>query len=135
MRKQKIVVLLAAAFLLAGYSGYYGTRPGQELTESAEAAPEQTGAPAIGDSVGPGGGVPSSDNVIVESLELPDTPEAAMNPEIFIATDIHYLAKELTDFGEAFEQMSENGDGKVTPYVWEILDTFLDVVVERKPQA
>lgn len=135
MRKQEIAVLLAAAVLLTGCSGYYETRPGQEPIESAAVSPEQTGAPEIGDSVGPGGGVPTSGNVVVESLELPDAPNTAMNPEIFIATDIHYLAKELTDFGEAFEQMSENGDGKVTPYVWEILDTFLDAVVERRPQA
>ncbi len=135
MRKRKIAVLLAAMLLLAGCSGYYGSKSEQETAETAETASEPEGAAVIGDSVGPGGGVPTSGDVVVDSLELPHAPETAMNPEIFIATDIHYLAKELTDFGEAFEEMSEKGDGKVTPYVWEILDTFLDVVVERKPQA
>ncbi len=135
MRKQTIAVLLAAAVLLGGCSGYYETGPAQATEESAQAAPGQTHAPEIGDSVGPGGGVPSSKDVVIDSLELPDTPGTAINPEIFIATDIHYLAKELTDFGEAFDEMSENGDGKVIPYVWEIVDTLLDVVVERKPQA
>ncbi len=136
MRKREIAVLLTATVLLAGCSGYYEAGSGQEHMETAVSVPEQSQPPQIDGAVGPDGGVPSSDAVVIESLQLPDTPEdTSMNPEIFIATDIHYLAKELTDFGEAFGQMAESGDGKVVPYVWEIVDTFLDVVVERKPQA
>lgn len=139
IRKREIAVLLAVAVLIGGCSGYYEAGTGQTEEEPSETSPEQTAAPTIEDAVGPGGGVPGSGSVIIDSLEVPDSgrtgrQDRAMNPEIFIASDIHYLAKELTDFDEAFMQMSENGDGKAVPYVWEILDTFLDVVVERKPQ-
>ncbi len=133
MRGRMISALIAAAVLLGGCSAYY--RSGPEQTGPAAELPEQTEDTTIGAAVGPGGGVPGTADITIESLELPDAENAAVNPEIMIAADIHYLAKELTDFGDAFEEMAENGDGKVVPYVWEIVDTFLDTVVERKPQA
>ena len=52
-----------------------------------------------------------------------------------IASDIHYLAKELTDFGSAFQEMAETEDGKMVSYVWEITDAFLEEVIERRPQV
>ena len=58
-----------------------------------------------------------------------------LSDQIIVATDLHYLAKELTDFGEAFEEKIHSDDGKVTDYVWEITDAFLDEVTEAKPQA
>lgn len=141
MRRRGIIVLLAAAVAIGGCSGYYrpsseSVRP-PEASETAETAGAEPGydGETIAAAQGPGGGVPDSGDMTVESLEIGDGDGRAMNPEIMIASDIHYLAKELTDFGDAFENMSENGDGKVVPYVWEILDAFLDVVTERKPQA
>ena len=71
----------------------------------------------------------------IPPLELGESRKEEINPEIVIATDIHYLAKELTDFGTAFEEKVKHGDGKVTTYVWEITDAFIDEVIERKPQA
>lgn len=140
MRKRGIIVLLAAVTALSGCSGYYrsssesaGPAETSELVETA-AVPgydEET----IAAAQGPGGGVPGSGDITVESLELDDAGNRAVNPEIMIASDIHYLAKELTDFGDAFERMAEQGDGKAVPYVWEIFDAFLDTVTERKPQA
>lgn len=61
--------------------------------------------------------------------------EDTFNPEIILATDVHYFAKELTDFGQAYQTMAEQGDGKLALYVWEITDAFLDEMVERKPQT
>ncbi len=143
MRRRGIAVLLAAALTLGGCSAYYQSSSETAVAVETEAsAPEsepesepETEKETIGAAVGPGGGVPGTTGATVESLEIVGPGAESMNPEIFIATDIHYLAKELTDFGEAFELMAEHGDGKVVPYVWEILDAFLDTVVERRPQA
>lgn len=79
----------------------------------------------------------SPEEATIEALQLPElmTETKTVNPEIVIASDLHYLAKELTDFGSAFDVMTENADGKLVPYVWEITDAFLDQVIARRPQA
>lgn len=137
MKIRTIAFLTAAALVLGGCSAYYhsdaeSTAASQEIpqteteTETGTEGEAQTG-PGIHDF--------SPEDMTIESLELPSEEADTSNPEIIIATDIHYLAKELTDFGTAFETMAETGDGKVTPYVWEIVDAFLAEVIERKPQA
>jgi Icc-related predicted phosphoesterase len=52
-----------------------------------------------------------------------------------VATDLHYLASDLTDNGEYFQRMLANGDGKITQYVTEITDAFLKQVIEQHPDA
>ncbi len=78
----------------------------------------------------------SPEEATIEPLQLPElgTETNTVNPEIVIATDIHYLAKELTDFGSAFQEMDRNEDGKMASYVWEITDAFLNQVIDRRPQ-
>ncbi len=73
----------------------------------------------------------------IAPLKLPELPTETdtVNPEIVIASDIHYLAKELTDFGNAFSEMARNEDGKMVSYVWEITDAFLGEVIARRPQV
>lgn len=73
----------------------------------------------------------------IEALRLPElgTETETVNPEIVIASDIHYLAKELTDFGNAFEEMAKKEDGKMPAYVWEITDAFIGQVIDRRPQV
>lgn len=73
----------------------------------------------------------------IEPLELPElsTETGTVNPEIIIASDIHYLSKELTDFGNAFTQMASERDGLLVSYTWEITDAFLDEVIRRRPQV
>lgn len=62
--------------------------------------------------------------------------EASMDETtIVIAADPHYIAPELTDHGEYFENMIENADGKVTEYVDELTDVFLAQVTEMRPAA
>ena len=51
------------------------------------------------------------------------------------ATDLHYLAPELTDHGDYFRRVMENGDGKVTEYCEEITEAFLAEVMAQKPDA
>lgn len=54
---------------------------------------------------------------------------------VLVASDLHYLAPELTDHGPLFREIMENGDGKVTEYCVEITDAFLSEVIEAKPDA
>lgn len=63
--------------------------------------------------------------------EDPAMPDAA----IITASDLHYIAPELTDHGAYFENMITNGDGKVMDYIDEIVDAFLAEVLAQKPDA
>ncbi len=54
---------------------------------------------------------------------------------IFHATDLHYLAPELTDHGALFERVIAKGDGKVMDYIDEIVDAFAATVLAKKPDA
>ena len=62
-----------------------------------------------------------------------ETADAAYR--VITATDLHYLAPELTDHGEYFWRVMENADGKVTEYCEEITDAFLSEVMEEQPEA
>lgn len=130
MKINTTTIIFAAALLLMGCSAYYRQDP-KSASESVSIQIETE------DETEPGPGIHtfSPEDMTIESLEISDDKETQGNPEIIIATDIHYLAKELSDFGNAFEAMSANGDGKVIGYVWEITDAFLDEVIARKPQA
>lgn len=63
--------------------------------------------------------------------------EGASMPEttLIVASDLHYLAPELTDHGSYFESMIEHSDGKVMEYIEELTDSFLAEVIARKPDA
>lgn len=77
---------------------------------------------------------------ILETIEpFPDseTQEEMMveaGHKIIIATDMHYLAGELTDMGTGFIQMVQHGDGKVTNYIWEITEAFVQEVIQERPE-
>jgi 3',5'-cyclic AMP phosphodiesterase CpdA len=53
----------------------------------------------------------------------------------FIATDIHYLAENLTDGGEAFQKFVNSGDGKQLTYIHEIMDAFANGIKKKKPEV
>lgn len=131
--KRKVWLLTAAALwiisaaTLGGCSAYHKIEeetsgPKVEVVESQTEQEE-------GPTLAPNTGEPET----VPSLEVEE--EDTFNPEIILATDVHYFAKELTDFGQAYQTMAEQGDGKLALYVWEITDAFLDEMVERKPQT
>ena len=63
--------------------------------------------------------------------EETDMPEITL----VVATDLHYLASELTDHGAYFEAMIGSSDGKVMEYIDELTDAFLSEVIARKPDA
>lgn len=72
---------------------------------------------------------------IEEIIEpFPEEPEEEPpGLKILIATDIHYLAGELTDMGSGFLDMVEHGDGKVTNYIWQITEAFVETVIQEQP--
>lgn len=69
----------------------------------------------------------------VWSLEPPEAPY--IPPRIIIATDLHYLSAFSHDGGEAFQAFVEAGDGKTVQYLPELLEAFIDQVIEEKPSA
>lgn len=54
---------------------------------------------------------------------------------VIVATDLHYLAPELTDNGPFFRRLIEQGDGKVMAYSEELIEAFVQQVIDRKPDA
>ena len=54
---------------------------------------------------------------------------------VMIATDLHYLAPELTDHGACFQSVIRNADGKMTEYAEEILEAFIQQVIKEAPDA
>ena len=53
----------------------------------------------------------------------------------YITTDIHYLSKDLTDNGEAFNKFVLTGAGKQLGYIDEILSAFTYEVKNKKPDV
>lgn len=69
---------------------------------------------------------------VLAALLFPEKMEPA---QIITASDLHYLSPRLNDGGEAFAQMMENSDGKMTPYCDEIVSAFADQVIQQKPDV
>lgn len=54
---------------------------------------------------------------------------------LFVASDLHYLSPELTDNGEYFHKLIENGDGKAMGFCEDITDAFITQVIGQKPDV
>ncbi len=52
---------------------------------------------------------------------------------MFVATDIHYLTKDLYDNGEAFQNYLDTSDGKQINYIEEIMMAFTNDISQNKP--
>lgn len=65
-----------------------------------------------------------------EETEKPYVP-----PRIILATDLHFQSASGWDEGRAFQLFVERGDGKVVRYLPELLEAFIDEVIEDKPSA
>ena len=64
-----------------------------------------------------------------------DTQEPYVPPKLALATDLHYQSAQAGDGGPAFQLFVERSDGKVIQYLPELLEAFLDEVIEEKPSA
>ena len=66
----------------------------------------------------------------------PQAPEEPyIPPRLILATDLHYQSALAGDGGEAFRLFVERSDGKVVQYLPELLEAFLDEVIEERPSA
>ena len=65
-----------------------------------------------------------------QETEVPYVP-----PDVILATDLHYQSALTDDGGEAFQLFVERSDGKVIRYLPQLLEAFLDEVIEEKPAA
>lgn len=70
-----------------------------------------------------------------QKSEPEEVTEEHMPPQVIIASDLHILAKVLTDGGEAYQKKIAADDGKVMPYSEELIEAFLDHVIEQHPTA
>ena len=64
-----------------------------------------------------------------------DTQEPYVPTKLVLATDLHYQSAQAGDGGPAFQLFVERSDGKVIQYLPELLEAFLDEVIEEKPSA
>lgn len=55
--------------------------------------------------------------------------------KLIFASDIHYMSHTLTDYGNAFTELIDNGDGKVVRYMPQIWQAFAEEVVAEQPSA
>lgn len=53
----------------------------------------------------------------------------------FVASDMHYLAKSLSDNGKAYKTFIETGDGKELKYIDEIMEAFVSDIKIKKPNV
>jgi 3',5'-cyclic AMP phosphodiesterase CpdA len=70
-----------------------------------------------------------------KAMEIDYKIKAGKDITIFEATDIHYLAKSLTDGGSAFQQYVEAGDGKQLNYIDEMMSTLSYEIKNTKPEV
>ncbi|WP_058300684.1 metallophosphoesterase [Gorillibacterium timonense] len=55
--------------------------------------------------------------------------------ELYLATDLHYLAPSLHDNGKAFQEYIKNGDSKLLNYSDELVEAWVHQVIQDKPKA
>lgn len=79
--------------------------------------------------------LPTSRTRRKKSGETEPVEEVKGPPKIIIASDLHVLAKGLTDGGAVFTKKMEMDDGKTTLYSGEIVEAFLDEVLAERPDA
>ncbi len=73
--------------------------------------------------------------VNLPQIWTPEPEEPYVPPKVVLATDLHYQSREAGDGGEAFQFFVERGDGKVVEYLPELLEAFIDEVIELQPSA
>jgi len=61
--------------------------------------------------------------------------KANKNVTFFVASDIHYLAKSLTDNGKAYNTFTDTRDGRQLNYIEEIMNTFVADIKTKKPDV
>ena len=122
-----LTVFLAASLVFSGCSRVRETDVTESASEeesSSESIPEFT----VSQETEP----PETEETEPEETE-PREHDPETEKKILLGSDIHYLAPELTDYGEAFQYDVDHGDGRLVTYIDQITDAFLEEVVEHNP--
>ena len=61
--------------------------------------------------------------------------EANKSVTFFVASDIHFLAKSLSDNGKAYNTFIASGNGRQLNYIEEIMDAFVADIKNKKPNV
>lgn len=123
--------------------------PGQETSQEAESRETETETEAESrtESLAEGEGEESREEyftkgygydaweTVLEDMWTPPKEEPYVPPTVILATDLHYQSHQADDRGQAFQTFVENCDGKVVEYLPELLEAFLDEVIEKEPSA
>ncbi|WP_460640501.1 metallophosphoesterase [Lacrimispora brassicae] len=67
--------------------------------------------------------------------ETEEETEEYKPPVIVVASDVHYYSPMLTDYGEAFDEMQKQDDGKLVNYIPQLMDAFTAEMEVLKPTA
>ena len=123
--------------------------PGQETSQEAESRETETETEAESgtERLAEGEGEESREEyftkgygydaweTVLEDMWTPSKEEPYVPPTVILATDLHYQSHQADDRGQAFQTFVENCDGKVVEYLPELLEAFLDEVIEKEPSA
>lgn len=63
----------------------------------------------------------------------PENKSVLQSVSFWVATDTHYLDKNLQDGGQAFQNYVTGGDGKILPYSDEIAESLVYDIDQKKP--
>ena len=148
--KRRLLCLLLLLFALfaviiivpRALDGTLPTKPGAEVTETI-IPPTET----MENIVYPYETVPTDDETETSPESSPqivpgpsDDPgepvdRVKVETELIFASDMHYISPNLTDYGKAFNELIDNGDGKVVRYMVEIWEAFAEEVIAARPDA
>lgn len=128
--RRKITAVLAIGIIL-GLTGCQGIIPFVDETVATVEAPAET------EELYPGPPREDWETIAAfpENTGRTQIEEEKDGVKLIVATDIHYLASELTDKGTGFIHSMEYGDGKITNYIWEITDAFVAEVLDERPDG
>ncbi|MBP5304469.1 MAG: metallophosphoesterase [Lachnospiraceae bacterium] len=71
----------------------------------------------------------------LRSLKKGAKESAAPRFDAVVASDIHFISPTINDRGEMFQRLLAGRDAKTTLYCEELTDSFLNEVIERKPEV
>ena len=82
----------------------------------------------------PGPHIPMETEEAEDELGPPVDREKVVT-EIMLASDIHYMSQSLTDYGKAFTELIDNGDGKMVRHMPQIWQAFAEEVILASPDV
>lgn len=135
----KQIFLFAALFLLSGCSKSAESKPIESKPTEFQGEPSASTTPEMTErttevqeskEIKPSEGESGS----VKQESDPAERGKGIQQRIVIATDLHYLAEELSgNRGDSFMEAVNSGDGRVLQYGWEIMDAFIEEQLLQKP--